>query len=100
MIELFCLHIYLCILLDGLSVRENREAIFKESSNIKYHIIMCKTINLNFVNENDVNLLQFCWKHRLAANDNRLTTDGREVEVTDPGLHNRHSDAPTSSMPK
>ncbi len=55
---------------------------------------MCKTINLNFVNENDMNLLQFCWKHRLTANDNRLTTDGREVEVTDPGLQNRYSDAP------
>ncbi len=55
---------------------------------------MCKTINLNFVNENDMNLLQFCWKHRLTANDKRLTTDGREVEVTDPGLQNRYSDAP------
>lgn len=55
---------------------------------------MCKTINLNFVNENDVNLLQFCWKHRLTAYDNRLTTDGREVKVTDPGLHNRYGDAP------
>ena len=55
---------------------------------------MCKTINLNFVNENDVNLLQYCWKHRLTANDTRLTTDGREVEVTDPGLQNRYGDAP------
>lgn len=55
---------------------------------------MCKTINLNFVNENDVNLLQYCWKHRLTANDTQLTTDGREVEVTDPGLQNRYGDAP------
>ena len=34
-IELFCLHISLCILLGGLLVRENREAIFKETIDYK-----------------------------------------------------------------
>lgn len=55
---------------------------------------MCKTINLNFVSENDVNLLKYCWRHKLAADDSRMTTDGRAIEVIDPGLHNRHGDAP------
>ena len=32
LIELFCLHINLCILLGDLLVRENREAIFKETT--------------------------------------------------------------------
>ncbi|MBQ7510197.1 MAG: DUF2851 family protein [Prevotella sp.] len=55
---------------------------------------MCKTINLNLVSENDVNLLQYCWKHRLTADENRQTMDSREVQVIDPGLHNQNSGAP------
>ena len=35
LIELFCLHINLCILLGGLLVRENREAFFKEAIDYK-----------------------------------------------------------------
>ena len=36
-------------------------------------------------------LLHYCWKHRLWPTGELLTTDGRTVEVIDPGLHNRNS---------
>ena len=34
-------------------------------------------------------LLHYVWKHRMLPLGRLLTTDGREVEVIDPGLHNR-----------
>ena len=37
--------------------------------------------------------LQFVWRHKMMKN-NGQTTDGKEVEVIDPGLHNRRGDAP------
>ena len=36
-------------------------------------------------------LLHYVWKHRLLPLGPLLTTDGREVEVIDPGLHNRNA---------
>jgi hypothetical protein len=36
-------------------------------------------------------LLHYCWKHRLMSMGNMHTTDGKEVEVIDPGLHNRNA---------
>jgi hypothetical protein len=36
-------------------------------------------------------LLHYCWKHRIWPVTGLTTTDGRTVEVTDPGLHNRNS---------
>ena len=36
-------------------------------------------------------LLHYVWKHKLFPLTRLLTTDGREVEVVDPGLHNRNS---------
>ena len=36
-------------------------------------------------------LLHYCWKHKLWPLGELLTTDGRPVEVIDPGLHNRNS---------
>ena len=36
-------------------------------------------------------LLHYCWKHKLWPAGELLTTDGRSVEVIDPGLHNRNS---------
>jgi hypothetical protein len=36
-------------------------------------------------------LLQYTWKHRLLPLRLLTTTDGREVEVIDPGLHNRNA---------
>ena len=36
-------------------------------------------------------LLQYTWKHRLLPLHPLTTTDGREVEVIDPGLHNRNA---------
>ena len=34
-------------------------------------------------------LLHYCWKHKLCPLHPLRTTDGRPVEVVDPGLHNR-----------
>ena len=36
-------------------------------------------------------LLHYCWKHRLFPLDGLKTTDGEEVEVIDPGLHNHNA---------
>ena len=36
-------------------------------------------------------LLHYCWKHKMWPIGGLETTDGREVEVIDPGLHNRNS---------
>jgi len=36
-------------------------------------------------------LLHYVWKHRLYPAVGLTTTDGREVEVIDPGLHNRNA---------
>ena len=36
-------------------------------------------------------LLQYVWKHKILPLSDLTTTDGREVEVIDPGLHNRNS---------
>lgn len=36
-------------------------------------------------------LLHYCWKHKLLPLSDLRTTDGREVEVIDPGLHNHHA---------
>ncbi len=36
-------------------------------------------------------LLHYVWKHRLFPSQQLMTTDGREVEVIDTGLHNRNS---------
>ena len=36
-------------------------------------------------------LLHYCWKHKLFPLKELQTTDGQEVEVIDPGLHNRHA---------
>ena len=36
-------------------------------------------------------LLHYCWKHRMWPAEGLQTTDGRIVEVIDPGLHNRNS---------
>ena len=36
-------------------------------------------------------LLHYCWKHRLFPVSGLHTTEGREVEVIDPGLHNRNA---------
>lgn len=36
-------------------------------------------------------LLHYVWKHRLLPLSSLHTTDGREVEVIDPGLHNRNA---------
>ena len=36
-------------------------------------------------------LLHYCWKHKMWPIEGLHTTDGQEVEVIDPGLHNRNS---------
>ena len=36
-------------------------------------------------------LLQYVWKHKMLPLSDLATTDGRDVEVIDPGLHNRNS---------
>ena len=36
-------------------------------------------------------LLHYCWKHKMWPIGGMQTTDGQEVEVIDPGLHNRNS---------
>ena len=36
-------------------------------------------------------LLHYCWKHKMWPIGGLQTTDGQEVEVIDPGLHNRNS---------
>ena len=36
-------------------------------------------------------LLHYCWKHKLWPLEGLQTTDGREVVVIDPGLHNHNS---------
>ena len=46
LIELFCLHISLCILLGGLSVRENREAFSENNKISKYKIYTLWTRSL------------------------------------------------------
>ncbi len=35
-------------------------------------------------------LLHYCWKHKMWLATGLETTDGRIVEVLDPGLHNRY----------
>jgi hypothetical protein len=39
-------------------------------------------------------LLHYTWKHKLWPLGQLATTDGREVEVIDPGLHNRRNSGP------
>ena len=39
-------------------------------------------------------LLHYCWKHKLFPLQPLTTTDGHEVEVIDPGLHNRRNQGP------
>lgn len=39
-------------------------------------------------------LLHYCWKHRLLPPTGLTTTDGRAVEVVDPGLYNRRHAGP------
>ena len=36
-------------------------------------------------------LLHYCWKHKMWPATGMTTTDGRPVEVLDPGLHNRNA---------
>ena len=36
-------------------------------------------------------LLQYVWKHKILPLSDLATTDGRDVEIIDPGLHNRNS---------
>ena len=36
-------------------------------------------------------LLHYIWKHRILPLAELQTTDGRSVEVIDPGLHNMHA---------
>ena len=36
-------------------------------------------------------LLHYCWKHKMWPLEGLETTDGRLIEVIDPGLHNRNS---------
>ena len=36
-------------------------------------------------------LLHYIWKHRILPLHELRTTDGRAVEIIDPGLHNTHS---------
>lgn len=36
-------------------------------------------------------LLHYCWKHRMFPPEGLYTTDNQEVEVLDPGLHNRNA---------
>lgn len=36
-------------------------------------------------------LLHYCWKHKMLPLGELYTTDGRQVEVIDPGLHNHHA---------
>ena len=36
-------------------------------------------------------LLHYCWKHKKFPLGELFTTDGRRVEVIDPGLHNRNA---------
>ena len=36
-------------------------------------------------------LLHYCWKHRLFPLQQLKTTSGQDVEVIDPGLHNRNA---------
>ena len=36
-------------------------------------------------------LLHYIWKHRILPLHELRTTDGRTVEIIDPGLHNTHS---------
>ena len=36
-------------------------------------------------------LLHYIWKHRILPLHEMRTTDGRTVEVIDPGLHNTHA---------
>ncbi|MFW5512641.1 MAG: DUF2851 family protein, partial [Prevotella sp.] len=36
-------------------------------------------------------LIHYCWQHKLFQLTQLTTTDGRSVEVIDPGLHNMHA---------
>ena len=36
-------------------------------------------------------LLHYVWKHKLLPLRQLMTTDGKTVEVIDPGLHNRNA---------
>ena len=36
-------------------------------------------------------LLQYVWKHKILPLGNLATTDGKAVEIIDPGLHNRNA---------
>ena len=55
---------------------------------------MCKSIDIFQAAITNNELLKYCWKHKLTAEENRVTTDGKEVFVIDQGLHNRQVDAP------
>lgn len=55
---------------------------------------MCKSIDIFQAAITNNELLKYCWKHKLTAEENRVTTDGKEVFVIDQGLHNRQADAP------
>ena len=39
-------------------------------------------------------LLHYTWKHRMLPLGSLHTTDGREIEVIDPGLYNRTDSGP------
>ena len=39
-------------------------------------------------------LLHYTWKHKMWPLGPLTTTDGRELEVIDPGLHNRRDSGP------
>ncbi len=36
-------------------------------------------------------LLHYCWKHKMFPLNGIVTTDGKSVEVIDPGLHNHNA---------
>ena len=55
---------------------------------------MCKSIDIFQAAITNNELLKYCWKYKLTAEENRVTTDGKEVFVIDQGLHNRQADAP------
>lgn len=41
--------------------------------------------------EKDFNLSAWCWKHKIT--ENPVTTDGEEIDILDPGLHNSNQGA-------
>ena len=42
---------------------------------------MCKSIDIFQAAITNNELLKYCWKHKLTAEENRVTTDGKEVFV-------------------